>query len=50
MRHQQNLIGKRLAIIVLLNTTWSRVQRHIHEILDAVEKIRPGEAVEVPIR
>ena len=50
MRHQQNLIGRRLAMVVLLNTTWTRVQRHIHEILDAVENIRPGEAVEVPIR
>ena len=49
IRHQQNLAGRRLAIIVLLRTAWPYVQLRIEEIRAAIEEIKPGELREVPI-
>ena len=50
MRYQQNLTGRRLAIIVLMSTAWPRVQNSIGEIRTAIEDARPGQVREVPIR
>ena len=49
MRYQQNLSGRRLAIIVLLSTAWPRIQLRISEIRVALGEIRPGELKEIPI-
>ena len=49
MRHQQNLAGRRLAIVVLLATAWPRVRHRTEEIRAAVEEARPGGFKEVPI-
>ena len=49
LRHQQNLAGRRLAIVVLLSTAWPRVQGRTQEIRTAIEEVRPGELREVPI-
>ena len=49
MRYQQNLSGRRLAIIVLLSTAWPKIRMRIAEIRGALSEIRPGELKEVPI-
>ena len=49
MRYQQNLVGKNVAIIVLMATAWPRVQRRTEEIRAAIDEVRPGELREVPI-
>ena len=49
MRYQQNLAGRRLAIVVLMATAWPRVRHRTAEILAAIEEVRPGELREVPI-
>ena len=49
MRYQQNLAGRRLAIVVLLSTAWPNIQLRIEEINAALDEIRPGELKEVPI-
>ena len=49
MRYQQNLTGRKLAIVVLLSTAWPRVQHRTEEIRTAIEEIRPGELREIPI-
>ena len=49
MRYQQNLIDKRLAIVVLLSTAWPYVQPRIEEIRTVLDEIRPGELREVQI-
>lgn len=49
MRYQQNLVGARLAIVVLLSTAWPKVQHRTEEILAAIEEVKPGEIREVPI-
>ena len=50
MRYQQNLTGRRLAIVVLLSTAWPYVRLHTDEIRLALNEVRPGEFREVPIR
>ena len=49
MRHQQNLAGRRLAIIVLLRTAWPYVRLRIEDIRAAVAEVQPGELKEVSI-
>ena len=49
IRHQQNLSGRRLAIIVLLRTAWPYVRLRIDDIRAAVAEARPGEVREVSI-
>ena len=49
MRHQQNLAGRRLGVVVLMATAWPRVQHRIEEIKEAIDEVRAGEVREVPI-
>ena len=49
LKHQQNLAGRKLAIIVLLSTSWPRIQLRIDDVRDAVGRIGPGGYEEVPI-
>ncbi len=37
LKHQQNLANRRLAIVVLLSTSWPRMQRRIEDIEKAVD-------------
>ncbi len=41
--YQQNLTGRRLAILVLPTTRWPEIQRHTSEIASVVAAIGPGE-------
>lgn len=49
LKDQQDLSDRRLAILVLLSTSWPRIQQRIEDIQDSIEKIRPGDYVEVSI-
>jgi len=50
IRYQQNLAGRRIALIVLAGSTkWSRVQVHFQEIAAAVDGVTPSGYIEVPI-
>ena len=49
LRHQQNLSGRQLAIMVLLAASWPRIQRLIDDILAVVDRIAPGQYVDVSI-
>ena len=49
MRHQQNLTGRQLGIVVLMTTAWPRVRRRIEEIRTAMSEVQPGKVKEVPI-
>ena len=52
MRHQQNLAGRRLGIIVLLSQAWPYAESRLEEIRAAVAEVQPGELREVyiPVR
>ena len=49
IRHQQNLVGRRLAIMVLLAASWPRIQLHVDDIRAAVDRVEPGTYIEIPI-
>lgn len=49
LRYQQNLADKQLAVLVLLSTSWPRMQLRIDDIRAVVDKIGPGNSREVPI-
>lgn len=48
LRHQQNLAGRQLAILVLPTTSWPRLRLHASSIAAAVATLRPGELLEWP--
>ena len=43
LEYQQNLVGRRLAVLVLPTTSWPKIQAHIAEIVDGVGRLRPGD-------
>jgi predicted nuclease of predicted toxin-antitoxin system len=47
LSYQQNLAGRRLAILVLLTANWLRLRQHSAVIAAAVESLRPGELREL---
>jgi hypothetical protein len=49
IRYQQNLSGRKIAIIVLGNQQWPRVRRHLTRIAAAVDAAQPGSYAEVEI-
>ena len=49
IRYQQNLSENRLGIVVLLSTSWPRIQSRIRDVQDVVDGMPLGEYREVPI-
>jgi hypothetical protein len=50
IRYQQNLAGRKIAIVVLTGTTkWSRVRFHLERIAAVIDAATPGSYAEVEI-
>jgi len=49
LRYQQNLSDRRVAIIVLLSTSWPHIRLHVSDIQAAVKATNLGEYIEIPI-
>ena len=49
IRYQQNLKGRRIAIVVLGNSAWRMVRMHLDRIAVAVNEAAPGSYVQVEI-
>ena len=49
IRYQQNLTGRKIAIVVLGNSTWRVVRLHLDRIAQAVAGATPGSNAEVDI-
>jgi hypothetical protein len=49
LQYQQNLSGRRLAIVILLSTSWPKMQAHLARIQQIVSGVVPGDYVEIPI-
>ena len=47
LRYQQNLTGQQLAIVVLLTTSWPRIQQHVATIQAAIDAVTPGDYQEI---
>jgi hypothetical protein len=49
IHYQQNLTGRRIAIVVLGNSTWRIVRLHLDRVASAVEAASPGSYAELDI-
>ena len=49
MRYQQNLAGRKIAIVVLGQQQWPQLRPHIQRVIEAVNAATPGSFVEVEI-
>jgi len=49
IRYQQNLRGRRIAIVVLGNSAWRMVRQYLDRVANAVDQATPGSYVEVEI-
>jgi hypothetical protein len=49
IRYQQNLKGRKIAIVVLGNSTWRIVRTHLDRIACVVDEAKPGSYAEVDI-
>jgi len=49
LRYQQNLRDRRLAFVVLLSTSWPKIQAKVSEVVIAVDGATPGSYTEVEI-
>jgi hypothetical protein len=49
IRYQQNLSGRKIALVVLGNSQWPIVRLHLDRIAAAVEAATPGSYTEVEI-
>ena len=47
LRYQQNLAGRRLAILVLPTTSWPEIQKHTAKIVASVNALKPGDFIEL---
>jgi hypothetical protein len=43
LHYQQNLTGRKIAILVLPTTSWPKIKSHAAEIVAAIDRIKPGE-------
>ncbi len=50
IRYQQNLAGRKIALVVLTKPQWPLVKNHLGEIAAAVDASTPGSYAEVDIR
>ena len=49
LKYQQNLTDRRMGIVVLLSTSWPRIQRVIPSVVAAIDAAVPGSYTEVEI-
>jgi predicted nuclease of predicted toxin-antitoxin system len=49
LRYQQNLTRWKISVIVLLTTNWPRIRNHADDVVNAIESLKPGSYLEIPI-
>jgi len=49
MRYQQNLAGRKIAVLVLGQQDWGLLRPHVQVVVDAVNAATPGSYTEVEI-
>ena len=47
LRHQQNLAGRKLGVLVLMTTSWPRIRVHAQRVIEAVEQMTRDEYREI---
>ena len=49
MRFQQNLAGRRIAVVVISNPQWPVLRLHVERVVAAVNAATPGSYTEVDV-
>jgi hypothetical protein len=49
MRFQQNLTGRKIAVVVLSSEKWPRIKAYIERVISAIDAVMPGSVTEVEI-
>ena len=49
LRYQQNLAGRKIAVVVLGKGRWTLIKRHVDKVVEAVNAATPGSYFEVEI-
>ncbi|MBV9268643.1 MAG: hypothetical protein JO061_20920 [Acidobacteriaceae bacterium] len=49
MRYQQNLVGRKIAIVVLRKQQWPELKAHVGRVVAAINAVTPGSYTEVEI-
>ena len=47
LRYQQNLTGRRLAIVVLMTTSWPQIEKHKDKVIAALKTVKAGDFIEI---
>ncbi len=49
LKYQQNLVGRKIGIVVIATTSWPRIQKVVGAVVEAVDSAAAGGYVEVPV-
>ena len=49
LRYQQNLAQRKIAIVVLLSTSWPKIQNHTDKIKATIDQMTDGDYIEIVI-
>ena len=49
LRYQQNLSGRRIAVVVLMNAQWPRLEPYVDRVVTAIDAATPGSYSEVEV-
>jgi len=50
LRYQQNLRGRKLAVLVLMTTSWPRLRKRVQEICETVASMKEGDYREINVK
>jgi glutamate racemase len=49
LRYQQNLQERKIAIVVLMSTSWPKIQKNLTAVLESINAVKIGDYLEVAI-
>jgi hypothetical protein len=49
MQYQQNLAGRKIAVVILSSQQWPQLRPHVQLVVDAINTARPGSFSEVEV-
>jgi ketol-acid reductoisomerase len=49
LRYQQNLQDHKIAIVVLMSTSWPKIQKNIATVVESINAVNAGDYLEVAI-
>ena len=47
LKYQQNLKGRQIAIVVLMTTSWPKIEEQVGQVVEVINSMKPGDYIEV---